>query len=43
MKTVQISEYQRWLEEWDRARGWHRVGPSHTTIHAMQDLCAIRP
>ena len=35
---MQISEYQRWLEEWDRARGWHHVSPSHTLIHAMEEL-----
>jgi len=35
---MRISEYQRWLEEWDRARGWHRVSPSHTLIHAMEEM-----
>ena len=35
---MQISEYQRWLEEWDRTRGWHRVSPSHTLIHAVEEL-----
>ena len=35
---MQISEYQRWLEEWDRARGWHRVSPSHTLIHALEEM-----
>ncbi|MBC8448464.1 MAG: hypothetical protein H8D78_12020 [Chloroflexi bacterium] len=35
---MQISEYQRWLEEWDRQRGWHRVSPSHTLIHALEEL-----
>jgi len=35
---MQISEYQRWLEDWDRARGWHRVSPSHTLIHALEEM-----
>ena len=35
---MQISEYQRWLEEWDRTRGWHRVSPSHTLIHALEEM-----
>jgi len=35
---MHISEYQRWLEEWDRVRGWDRVSPSHTLIHAMEEM-----
>ena len=35
---MEIREYQRWLEEWDRARGWDRVSPSHTLIHALEEL-----
>ncbi|MDH7487263.1 MAG: MazG nucleotide pyrophosphohydrolase domain-containing protein [Anaerolineae bacterium] len=35
---MHISEYQRWLEEWDRQRGWHRVSPSHTLIHALEEM-----
>ena len=35
---MQISEYQRWLEDWDRARGWHRVSLSHTLIHALEEM-----
>jgi NTP pyrophosphatase (non-canonical NTP hydrolase) len=35
---MRVSEYQRWLEEWDRARGWHRVSPSHTLIHALEEM-----
>jgi len=30
MRPVQISEYQRWLEQWDRTRGWHRGSLSRT-------------
>ncbi len=35
---MQIREYQQWLEAWDKARGWDRVSPSHTLIHALEEL-----
>ena len=35
---MQIRDYQQWLEAWDRARGWDRVSPSHTLIHALEEL-----
>ncbi len=35
---MQIREYQHWLEAWDKARGWDRVSPSHTLIHALEEL-----
>lgn len=35
---MQISEYQRWLEEFDRARGWQQVSPSHTLLHALEEI-----
>lgn len=35
---MEISAYQRWLETWDKARGWDRVSPAHTLIHAMEEL-----
>lgn len=35
---MHIREYQQWLEAWDRARGWDRVSPSHTLIHALEEL-----
>jgi NTP pyrophosphatase (non-canonical NTP hydrolase) len=35
---MQIHDYQHWLEAWDRARGWDRVSPSHTLIHALEEL-----
>jgi NTP pyrophosphatase (non-canonical NTP hydrolase) len=35
---MQISEYQYWLEAWDKARGWERVAVSHTLIHALEEL-----
>ncbi|MGQ9490842.1 MAG: MazG nucleotide pyrophosphohydrolase domain-containing protein [Anaerolineae bacterium] len=35
---MEIRDYQRWLEAWDKARGWDRVSPSHTLIHALEEL-----
>ncbi|HEX9114712.1 MAG TPA: MazG nucleotide pyrophosphohydrolase domain-containing protein [Anaerolineae bacterium] len=35
---MQIREYQQWLEAWDRARGWDKVDPAHTLVHAMEEL-----
>jgi NTP pyrophosphatase (non-canonical NTP hydrolase) len=35
---MQIREYQHWLEAWDRARGWDRVLPGHTLIHAFEEM-----
>ena len=38
---MQIREYQQWLEGWDRARGWEKVLPSHTLLHALEELGEI--
>jgi NTP pyrophosphatase (non-canonical NTP hydrolase) len=35
---MEMSAYQTWLEAWDKARGWDRVSPSHTLVHAMEEL-----
>jgi NTP pyrophosphatase (non-canonical NTP hydrolase) len=35
---MEILAYQQWLEAWDKARGWDRVSPSHTLVHAMEEL-----
>ena len=35
---MQIREYQKWLEAWDKARGWDRVAVSHTLVHALEEL-----
>jgi NTP pyrophosphatase (non-canonical NTP hydrolase) len=35
---MHIRDYQRWLEEWDKARTWDRVLPSHTLLHALEEL-----
>jgi NTP pyrophosphatase (non-canonical NTP hydrolase) len=38
---MHIREYQQWLEAWDRARTWDRVLPSHTLLHALEELGEI--
>ncbi len=38
---MHIREYQRWLEQWDKERGWDRVLPAHTLIHALEELGEI--
>lgn len=35
---MHIREYQAWLEQWDRARGWENVTISHTLLHAAEEL-----
>ena len=35
---MQIREYQEWLEAWDRARGWDKVDPAHTLVHALEEM-----
>ncbi|MEZ4735900.1 MAG: MazG-like family protein [Caldilineaceae bacterium] len=35
---MHIHEYQQWLEAWDKARKWDQVLPSHTLLHAMEEL-----
>lgn len=35
---MHIREYQEWVEAWDRARTWDRVLPSHTLLHALEEL-----
>jgi NTP pyrophosphatase (non-canonical NTP hydrolase) len=38
---MHIREYQAWLEAWDRVRTWDRVLPSHTLLHALEELGEI--
>jgi NTP pyrophosphatase (non-canonical NTP hydrolase) len=38
---MHIREYQLWLEAWDHARTWDRVLPSHTLLHALEELGEI--
>jgi NTP pyrophosphatase (non-canonical NTP hydrolase) len=38
---MHIREYQQWLEAWDRARTWDQILPSHTMLHAMEELGEI--
>ena len=35
---MHIREYQTWLEEWDQARDWDKVLPSHTLLHALEEF-----
>jgi len=38
---MHIHEYQAWLEAWDKERTWDRVLPSHTLLHALEELGEI--
>ena len=38
---MHIREYQAWLQEWDEARDWDRVLPSHTLLHAVEEMGEI--
>lgn len=35
---MHIREYQAWVQAWDAARGWDQVAPTHTLLHAMEEL-----
>jgi NTP pyrophosphatase (non-canonical NTP hydrolase) len=35
---MHIREYQSWLQSWDECRDWNRVLPSHTLLHATEEL-----
>jgi len=35
---MNIREYQQWLQLWDQARGWDRVSPAHTLVHALEEM-----
>jgi NTP pyrophosphatase (non-canonical NTP hydrolase) len=35
---MHIREYQSWVEAWDRARTWDRILPSHTLLHALEEM-----
>ncbi len=38
---MHIAEYQRWLEAYDRDRGFDEVQPSQTLVHALEELGEI--
>jgi NTP pyrophosphatase (non-canonical NTP hydrolase) len=38
---MQIHEYQEWVAAWDRARTWDRILPSHTLLHAVEEMGEI--
>jgi len=35
---MHIREYQKWLQMWDQARGWDKVQPAHTLVHALEEM-----
>lgn len=35
---MHISAYQSWLEAYDRERGFERVQPSQTLVHALEEM-----
>jgi NTP pyrophosphatase (non-canonical NTP hydrolase) len=35
---MHIRDYQVWLEAWDKARTWDKTLPSHTLLHALEEL-----
>ena len=35
---MHIREYQDWLEKYDARRGWDRVAPSQTLVHAVEEM-----
>lgn len=39
--SMHIRDYQRWVEAYDRARGWERVQPGQTLVHVMEELGEI--
>lgn len=38
---MHIHEYQQWLYEWDKIRDFDRTLPSHTLLHALEELGEI--
>ncbi len=35
---MNISDYQRWLKEWDAAREFDKADPGLTVVHALEEL-----
>ncbi|MEZ4676195.1 MAG: MazG nucleotide pyrophosphohydrolase domain-containing protein [Caldilineaceae bacterium] len=35
---MHIHEYQEWLQQWDHTRDLDRTLPSHTLLHALEEL-----
>ena len=35
---MEIREFQSWLQEWDRERGWNEVDPVHTLAHVVEEM-----
>jgi NTP pyrophosphatase (non-canonical NTP hydrolase) len=38
---MHIRDYQTWVESWDKARAWDKTLPSHTLLHALEELGEI--
>lgn len=38
---MHIAEYQTWLEAYDRERGFDRVQPAQTLVHALEEMGEI--
>lgn len=38
---MHIRDYQTWVEAWDKARAWDKTLPSHTLLHALEELGEI--
>ena len=35
---MKVSDWQRWVAEFDAVRGWDEVAPEHTALHLMEEL-----
>ncbi len=40
-EPLTFREYQRWFEEYDRARGWDRIMPAHSLAHLVEEVGEI--
>ena len=38
---MKISDYQQWFHQYDLSRGFDRVQPSQTLVHAMEEMGEI--
>ncbi|HBY95953.1 MAG: hypothetical protein M5U01_36525 [Ardenticatenaceae bacterium] len=40
-EPLTFREYQRWFEDYDRARGWNRILPAHSLAHLTEEVGEI--
>lgn len=40
-EPLSFREYQRWFEDYDRARGWDRIMPAHSLAHLVEEVGEI--